>query len=1403
VGPEPGGRSRLRRTVTITAVYATLAAGWIYASDALLGFLISDPALLTAIETLKGWLFVAVTSGFLFALLRGAPADEHAEDDSEPAEASFSIWPPLLFLFVFVAVVGGTAYLVYRQIASAARGHARDTVAAVADLKQRQLSEWITDRRHDAEAITHDAIMASDTESWLAHGAPADETGRRIRAALQTLSALHGWSHVALVDASGAVRIDVGQSRGTSDALRGAALKSIESHRLLFTDFHRDAGDATIQLGFAAPILAGGGTEPRAIACVIMQIVPERFIYPMIESWPLPSASGETLLVRRDGNSVVYLNPLRHRRVEPLTLRLPLDNENLVARNAVLGARGTMTGVDYRGMPVMAVVRNVPETPWLLIAKVDLQEVNGPVVEAARLVAMFGLVLVLAAALTTVFWLQRQRANAVLRQFRATRERTALVKHLDYLTRYANDIILLMDEDGAIVDANERALGTYGYSRLELIGANIRTLRQSSQLASFSDQWRKAGDDGGAVFETVHQRKDGTVFPVEVSSRAIDVEGSTLRQSIIRDITDRKDAEKKILRLSSLYAALSEMNKAVVHGKQRDELLAELCRVAVEHGGFQFAWVGLTTPGGVLDVVARYGHDSGYLDGLKISTDPSQPSGRGPTGTAIRERRTYVSNDFFTDPNTRLWRDSATVVGFRSSAAFPLSNGGTVIGALSVYAAETNFFDRQTIALLEEMTNDTSFAIDNLTKEEGRRSAEAAMRESEEKYRLLFSREQDGIALFDAETTRFLEANEAFMHMTGYAPSEITALHVGDVTAEPQASLQSIRKVREAGSDRVAARRVRRKDGTEIWTEIDLNSFVWRGRELVSAIVRDISEKKKAEENALLWANVLEDSAEGIVITDADQHILTVNKAFTSVTGYAPEDVIGRRPAILKSGRHDRGFYHVMWRTIRESGRWQGEIWNRRHNGEVYPEWLSITAVHNAAGELTHYVGIFTDTSERKATAERIEFLASHDFLTGLPNRSMVNDLARQALATAHRKSKIVALLFLDLDRFKTINDSLGHATGDTLLQRIATTLTKSVREQDTVARIGGDEFLVILADLGHDQDAVLVAEKIMNAVKQEIVIDGHELAVTASVGISIYPNDGEDVAALIRNADAAMYHAKERGRNNYQFFTPDMNARASEALSMAIRLRAALERNEFVLHYQPQVQTTTGRIIGAEALIRWNHRDLGFITAERFIPIAEEHGLIVPIGEWVLKAACAQLRKWLDEGLPAVPVAVNMSAVQFRQPGLAARIRRILDESGVTPNYIELEVTETILMHDAEQTISVLRELDEMGVSLAIDDFGTGYSSLNYLRRFPIRKLKIDQSFVRDITTNPDAAAIAAAIVSMGKSLKLRVIAEGVETAEQLEFLAQRQCDELQGFYIGRPADAEAFSRLLAVKVT
>jgi diguanylate cyclase (GGDEF)-like protein/PAS domain S-box-containing protein len=567
-------------------------------------------------------------------------------------------------------------------------------------------------------------------------------------------------------------------------------------------------------------------------------------------------------------------------------------------------------------------------------------------------------------------------------------------------------------------------------------------------------------------------------------------------------------------------------------------------------------------------------------------------------------------------------------------------------------------------------------------------------------------------------------------------------------------------------------------------------------------VFRHAGDPGPVERQLRLFARVFEHSADAIMVTDGEGRIVRVNEAFTRITGYSTAEVLGRNPRVLQSGLHDEEFYAGFWNALRKEGTWQGEIWNRRKNGEIYPQWMSIGTLDAEAGEVVHFVAIFTDITDKKRSEDTIHYLAYYDGLTSLPNRPLFEEKLVQALRDGQRNGRWVAILDLDLDRFKDINDSLGHASGDRLLRSVATRLLETVRNNDVVARLGGDEFVILLSNLADGnaagKAAATVARKVIAALADPFNLEGHEVLVTASIGIALAPQDGEDAGELIKNADTAMYQVKSSGKGHYQFFSREMNLAIRRRLRLEHSLRKALEHDEFHLVFQPQVSVREGTVIGMEALLRWRQPHGEIIPPGEFIQLAEETGLILPIDEWVLRRACAQARSWVDAGIRDFRLAVNLSGRQFHRRGLILLVGRILSEIGLEPRYLELEITEGSVMADIDRAVEVLRGLRQMGVRLAVDDFGTGYSSLSYLRRLPIHTLKVDRAFIQEIATSAQDAAIVEAIIRLGHSLGLQLVAEGVEQPEQLSVLEDQGCDSVQGYLLSRPLRAADATALL-----
>ena len=914
------------------------------------------------------------------------------------------------------------------------------------------------------------------------------------------------------------------------------------------------------------------------------------------------------------------------------------------------------------------------------------------------------------------------------------------------LDRIGDGVFLVDAATGACLEANDRACELLGFLREEILGRYVWEISTSFVDA---EGWRARNaslTEKVRVVDTDFRCRDGKLLPVEVRVYQMHDGERLLHVAIFRDVSATRKIEAALREGERYYRHVIDSAIDGYFAMDRERRFIEvndaLCTL---FGHPREEWIGKTP----LDFITEESRAELIAQMQRIETT---------------DRRRYQ-----------------LVARRRDGSTFPiLLNNAT-------------HRDEQ-----GEVVGSFGFVTDLTPIVEAQR----AIAESERELRGILNELQETYYRTDA-TGSIVRASPSVEQLLGYTVAEVLGRKLADLYCSPADRQEFVARMQANGGQIVGGEsRLRHKDGRELWVLTNAH-FIHDADGNVVGIegtTRDNTAQRRAEEELRLAAKVFESSGEAIMITDGGGRIISVNQAFSRVTGYAAAEVVGRNAKLLASGRHDSEFFGQMWRSVIETGYWNGEIWNRRRNGEIFPEWLGISSVRDADGKITHFVGIFSDISERKAAEAKIAFLAHHDPLTGLPNRLLLKDRMQQGMAHAERAGRKVALLFVDLDRFKAVNDSFGHPAGDALLRDAAQRLRACVRDSDTISRHGGDEFLVVLTDLQSSEVPARIAGKIMATLSKPFHIEAHEATISASVGIAVYPEDGAGFDELLKKADTAMYHAKEAGRNTYRFYTERMNADAQQKLDLHGRLRRALERAEFVLHYQPLVDLKTGGIVGGEALLRWQSPGHGLIAPGSFIPAAEHSGLIVPLGEWVLQEACAELARWHARGRRELSMAVNISAIQFRRGDVEETVRRALAASGAAPAALELELTESILIDGAEQVLATIRRLQALGVRLAIDDFGTGYSSLAYLKRFAVDKLKIDQSFVRDIVSNPDDAAIVRAVIQMAGSLNLKVLAEGVETAAVADQLRAMQCDLVQGYHFGRPMPAAQFRRLIGV---
>jgi len=764
---------------------------------------------------------------------------------------------------------------------------------------------------------------------------------------------------------------------------------------------------------------------------------------------------------------------------------------------------------------------------------------------------------------------------------------------------------------------------------------------------------------------------------------------------------------------------------------------------------------------------------------------------------ALRQRAPIVVNDYAGAPGKHGLPGGHAHLNRLISV--PVIDGGLVRMMAGVGNKSTDYNERdvETVRLVCE-------TVWRIVRQ---RRAEAALRASEERHRLLADNASDVIWTMDLKG-RFTYVSPSVEKLRGYSSDEVMQQTIEQALCPASADI-----AREGLGRSIDALTMGLpfqpffgeleqpcKNGTTVWTEVSTSGLLDAHGQSIGlvGVTRDISQRKTQQEQLKLAAQVLAQGREGIAVTDASGNIILTNQAFTEITGYTEAEALGQNPRLLRSGRQGPEFYIAMWDAILHVGHWAGEIWNRKKDGTLYPEWLVISALRNERGEATHFVGSFSDLSSAKAAENRILWLSHFDALTGLPNRTLLQDRASLALSVAQRASESLALMMVSIDQFGAVNEALGHQIGDQLLVALAERLRGDLREQDTVARLGGHEFVLLLPDTSPGGAAHLATNLMLNAA-QPMLIDNHDIRITVSVGLASFPENGTHFDALLKSVEIALHKAQAKGRGNYQFFSNDMYEQVAARAHMGRALRHAIALEQLYLLYQPQAELLTGKTCGLEALVRWKHPELGLVSPGQFIPLAEESGLIIEIGEWVLRRVCHDIRMWRDKQLSVTHVSVNVSPLQFYDSNFIAMVKSAIGESSIDPAQICMEVTEGALMDDVPHSEAMLHALKDLGVKLSLDDFGTGYSSLSYLKRFPFDQVKIDQSFVSDVTRDPNDTMLVKVIVSMAHGLGMKAIAEGVETEAQCEIVRTNGCDEIQGYFFSHPIGGEQLEAFLA----
>ncbi len=899
--------------------------------------------------------------------------------------------------------------------------------------------------------------------------------------------------------------------------------------------------------------------------------------------------------------------------------------------------------------------------------------------------------------------------------------------------------------DGTIVMANGAFCDFVGYSEEELLRLNLLDLTFADDRELTKRQFRQGAKEECVFhYEKRYVRKDGRiVWGLASGAWTTDSAGNAYAIALIQDITSRKESESALQQSEQLYRTLVESSHFLIN------LIGEDRRI------------------------------------LKVNGAAARLFGRAAESFIGKECfREFEKRDRVCEhcPGTE-----SLATGKQASVVTEgvKDDGTPIVVRLHTFPViDPDGRARKFVEIVEDITDQM-----------GMRDA---LRESEARYRNLFEVNPLPMWIFDVESLRFLAVNEAAVAHYGYSRKEFLAMTIKEIRPpEDLPYLLDCLGKQSEGHQQFYARHSR-KDGSHIEVEVHAHDLDYGGRRARVVVIHDVTQKRRAEERTRLDAAALMSTRDAVLIVDRTPRIISVNLAFTTMTGFSESEIIGEHPRILSSGRQNRAVFEDISSTLLQESQWQGEFWGRRKDGETFPGWLSLSTVLNSEGVPSHFVGVITDLTRLKQSEEKLHFLANYDALTELPKRHLLESMLQHALDRSRRDGRIVPLMLIDIDQFGVVNQTFGHKVGDELLRSVSQRLKERTRGEDTLSRLTGDRFALILEGSRDYTDIEVVARDLQDLMAIPFFLkDDQAVELRISIGISISPQDGISAQELLCGADAAVNLAKQKGGNQFCYYTAELNAQARMRMGLQTALRQAIDRNEFHLHYQPIVDLRSGRIIAGEALIRWSSPSLGVIQPLDFIPLAEKNGLIIPIGAWVLDTVCRQIRQWHDAGLGEIRISVNVSARQFRS-NLEEQVCTALQRHGLKPQSLTLELTESMVMDDPEDATARIAALRRLGVRISLDDFGTGYSSLGYLGNFPIDTLKIDRSFVKEIVTDPKSAVISTSVIALAHRMRLKVIAEGVETEAQLGYLRQNGCDEMQGFFFSKPLPPEAFAELL-----